>query len=424
MKSELDLFAHPAVQSNILKTEEIGYKPVASLDGAQHLEFVSLGHGDTYRDLSSIYLKIKLKIKKDPSTDHTDSATGVVNNLLHSIFERCSIYLNGKPTAQTDINYAYRAYIENLLNYGNDAATTHLESVGWYVDTAKHMESLKDKENLGLDKRKALVEKSCTVELMGKIHGDMLNQSKLLLNNVDMRIIMSLSKEPFFIMEEDAKTSVAQILDATLFMDHHTINPGILLAHETVLQNKNAYYPYKRVEVKSHTVSSGNKSFSIDNVVIGQIPNFLLFCMVDNSAYTGKRSKNPFNFQHYSISSFNLSVNGILVPQNPLSFDYSKEPFVSTRAYTSLFRGIGINYHDKGNLITKSFFDNGCFMLAFDLTADKSVNTNCANLLNQGTIRIEASFSKELEQTISCIVYTEYDASIEIDKNRNVVTSF
>lgn len=424
MKSELDLFAKPAIQSNVIKTEEVAYKPIASLDNANVLEFVSLGHGDTYRDLSSIYLKIKLKIKKDAKDDHTDSSTGVANNLLHSLFRQCSIYLNGKPTSQTDNNYSYRAYIENLLNYGNDAATTHLESVGWYVDTPEKLDELKDKENVGLDKRKKLVEKSCIVELMGKIHGDMLNQPKLLLNNVDLRVALSLEKPEFYIMEEDTKTSIAQILDATLYMNHVTINPGILLAHEAVLQHKNAHYPYKRVEVKSYTISSGNLSFSLDNVIIGQLPNFLLFCMVDNESYRGKRSKNPFNFKTNEISSFNLSVNGILVPQNPLTFDYAKAPFVSTRAYTSLFRGIGINYHDKGNLISKEFFDNGCFMLAFDLTADLSGNSDCANLLNQGTVRVEARFAKELATTVTCIVYTEFDASIEIDKNRNVITSF
>lgn len=59
MKSELDLFAKPAIQTNVIKSEEVAYRPISSIDNASVIEFVSLGHGDTYRDLSSIYLKLK-----------------------------------------------------------------------------------------------------------------------------------------------------------------------------------------------------------------------------------------------------------------------------------------------------------------------------------------------------------------------------
>lgn len=71
MLPQLDLFSSPPVQSNILKTEEVSYKPIASLTNASTLEFLSLGNGDTYRDLSSVYLKILLKIKKSPTENHT-----------------------------------------------------------------------------------------------------------------------------------------------------------------------------------------------------------------------------------------------------------------------------------------------------------------------------------------------------------------
>lgn len=64
MKSELDIFSTLPVQSNVLKTEEVAYKPIASLDNSAVLEFVSLGHGDTYRDLSSIYLRLKIQLVK------------------------------------------------------------------------------------------------------------------------------------------------------------------------------------------------------------------------------------------------------------------------------------------------------------------------------------------------------------------------
>lgn len=63
-------------------------------------------------------------------------------------------------------------------------------------------------------------------------------------------------------------------------------------------------------------------------------------------------------------------------------------------------------------------------MLGFDLTNDNSYSSGCSNLLNQGSVRIEARFAVELAKTVTCLVYCEYDAVLEIDKNRNVFTSY
>lgn len=299
-----------------------------------------------------------------------------------------------------------------------------IKFIGFYKDTPRHLDDLSVIRNFGLGRRKQLFHGSHTVELIGKIHADMFNQSKLLLNNVDLRVVLSLEKPEFYCMEEDTENSVMSIIDATLFMNHVTINPGVLIAHEQVLSQKMAVYPYKRVEVKSYTVPGKNMTISLDNCIIGVLPTFLLFCMVDNDAYNGRRSKNPFNFKHNDITSFHLNVNGVQIPNQPLTFDYSDVNPVSTRGYSSLFRNSGIHYFNTGNLITKDYYDNGCFWLCFDLTADQSCTGNCANLLNQGTVRIDARFAKELPNTITCLIYAEYDAAIHIDKNRVVHTSY
>ncbi len=426
MKSELDLFTDRPVQSNILKTEEVSYKPIASLDNASVIEFAPIAHGDTYRDLSSIYLRLRVKLLKDQQdTPHTDRTTGVINNVLHSLIRQCSVYLNGKPIAHSENNYNYRSYIENLLNYGTESAQTHLEGVGWVIDY-NSMDAIDGKDNIGLESRMNLFANSGEVELIGKIHADMINQPKLLLSNVDLRIVLTLEKPEFYVVESDEGKSYMKILDATLYMNQCTISPSILLAHEKVLQTgKNCMYPYKRVEVISHTVPTNTKTLHLDNVVTGRLPNFLIFGMVDNDAFVGKRSKNPYNFQHYNISEFCLSVNGVQVPSQPIQFNFQSTPCISSHGYNTLFKGTNIQHFDKSHQITKKFFENGCFLLAFDLTADQSNDLSpCGNLLNQGVLRIHGRFSNELPRTISCIIYLEYSGLIEIDKNRTIYTSY
>lgn len=439
MSSQLDLFTNIPVQTNILKTEEICYKPVTSLSNNSVIEFQSLGHGDTYRDLSSAYLRLLVKVKKSPTEDYpagtpaelnadgsvkkaaTPGGGGyVVNNLLHSLFKQCTIYLNGVAISQSDNNYAYRAYLETVLNY--DERAQHIINHGFILDTAGKMNFDKATENEGLQKRKKIFEGSNVVELIGKIHGDMLNQNKLLMGNVELRIVLSREKEQFYMLEKDADTSFVQILDANLFMNHVTLNPGILIAHEQALAKRNAIYNYKRVEIKSFTIGSQKSSFSLTQINNSQIPNFLCFCMVSNAAYTGKRSENPFWLRNYDISNFYLTINGVQFPTQPLMFNYENPDHpISTRAYSNLFKNVGIHYHNHGTLIKKDFFDKSNFLLCFDLSNDASFSDHCLNLLNQGTVIAELRFAKPLPHTITCLCYAEYDSCIEIDSSRQII---
>jgi len=62
-------------------------------------------------------------------------------------------------------------------------------------------------------------------------------------------------------------------------------------------------------------------------------------------------------------------------------------------------------------------FDLKSFILAFDLIADQSNSTIRLNLVSQGTTRIEGRFSEPLAETVTCLVYCEYDSMIDIDKH-------
>ncbi|GAB0097305.1 uncharacterized protein DMENIID0001_129380 [Sergentomyia squamirostris] len=142
--------------------------------------------------------------------------------------------------------------------------------------------------------------------------------------------------------------------------------------------------------------------------------------MVDNSAYTGQKSLNPFNFEHLNMTDFALLVNGTPYPIQALQMNFKEDQYA--KAYQTLFSGTGIHYDDRGHEITYEDFKNGNFILAYDLNPDSHAQ-GCLSLLDQGSIRIEARFSQSINKTITCIVYAEYDAKLEIDKNRNILLS-
>ncbi len=142
--------------------------------------------------------------------------------------------------------------------------------------------------------------------------------------------------------------------------------------------------------------------------------------MVDNEAYTGNRTRNPFDFKHNKLNTFSLFVNGSSVPNESIICNFD-EGDQFARAYSSIFSTIGLKNIPQSIRITKDMFKNGYFVIASDLTPDMSGIDSVSYLLNQGNIRIEARFSNELPNTVTCLVFLEYDSTIEIDKNRNVI---
>ena len=121
VSSELYIFAPRPVQTSVLETTEVTYKPVASVDQSD-LEFLIPADNDTHID-PNIKLYIRGKLTKADGTN-LDAAdfTSVTNNFLHSLFSQCNITLNGVTiTPATDL-YNYRSFLESILTYGSDAA--------------------------------------------------------------------------------------------------------------------------------------------------------------------------------------------------------------------------------------------------------------------------------------------------------------
>ena len=64
------------------------------------------------------------------------AAIGPVNLLMYSLFSQIDVALNDKLVSPSTNTYAYRAYLETLLNYEKEAKESQLTSVMWYKDTA------------------------------------------------------------------------------------------------------------------------------------------------------------------------------------------------------------------------------------------------------------------------------------------------
>lgn len=422
-KSELDIFALPSTQTSIESGQWVHYKPISSLNDDGPIEFQVTGSGDDYLDLSHTLLLINAKILNQDDTNlKADVQVAPVNNWLHSLFNQLDIYLNQKLISPPNNTYAYRAYLENLLNYGPAAKESHLSCGLWYEDTAHHMDSV-DATNKGFHKRMEFVKESKQVEMIGHLHGDMFNQEKFLINGVEMRVKLVRSKETFNLICHQDKKFKVRIMDASLIIRRARINPSILLAHQKVLATTSAKYPITRAEVKILTIPAGVQGKTLDNIFLGQVPKRCIVGFMSNSAFNGNLALNPFNFQHFNMNTFSLYVDGHEIPSRTLQPSFSSGLTAST--YHTLFSGTGIHFHNEGNAISRTNYSGGYCLLCFDLTPDLSASsTSHWNLVRHGSVRLEVRFDMALSQTVNCIVYAEFDNVIEINKNRDVTVDY
>jgi len=428
LRSELELFSLPPLQIAVEEGQWVEYNPVSSITSSAPIEFVVTGSGDEYIDLSKTLLEVKAVIKLSnghvvPKTAHV----APVNNTLHSLFSQVDVSLNDVPISSSTTTYPYRAYIENHLNYGSDAKESRLSAGLYYMDdNIQVSDPIPDDEdadvNGGLQTRHSICTGK-TFDMIGGIHADIFNQNRYMINGVTLRMRMSRSKDRFVLMGTEDVDYTVEIISAKLLMRKLKISPSLALAHEKIMVKKSAKYPVTRVEVKVFHLPAGQKSFTHDNLFLGQLPKRTILGIVDNRAFNGDITLNPFDFKHCDLNFLSIHLDGQQVPWAPLKPSFSNDTYVRA-FFTQFSSGEGIN-SDTGNTVDRKEFKHGHTLYCFDLTPDLSSSSgHHFSVARRGNLRVEMGFDKVLPFTGNVIVYSEFESIIEIDGERKVTHDY
>jgi len=421
-KSELDLFSIPPTQTSMEQGSWVEYHPLTTVTDGSPIEFDISGTGEDYIDFSNTMLYVRAKVTQNNGDDLADdAAVGPVNLFLHSLFSQVDISLNGTLITASTNTYPYRALLETLLSYGEDAKKTQLTSALFYKDQAGRMDSVDFAAaavNGGLAKRRALVAGSREFDMMGRLHADIFFQDRYIINEVGIKIKLVRSKDLFCLMG----ACKVKILHAAMFVRKVKLMPSVFLAHAKTLERGTAKYPIRRVVCKSFAVPQNYLDVSHEKLFSGQLPTRIVIGLVSNRAFNGHAGSNPFNFQHFNLSEIGLYLDGQQQHAvRPIQPDYAHGQYI--RAYNSLFVGTGKIYKDEGLYITREDYGNGYALYAFDLTADLGEDDHFS-LVQQGSVRLALKFSQALAATITVVAYAEFENVIEVDRDRNVVFDF
>ena len=427
VKSELDLFSVPPTQTSVENGNWIEYHPLTTVDDGSPIEFDVSGNGEDYIDLANTMLYVQAKIIKQDGTN-LDAAdpVGPVNLFLHSLFSQVDISLNGTQVTASTNTYPYRAMLETILSYGEDAKKSQLTTALYYADTAGRMDAVNvnnaDTRNPGLIARRNYTSESNVVDMMGRIHADLFFQSRYLLNEVNVKIKLTRSKDVFCTMSPAANASKVKLLGAIMFVRKVKLSPSVFLAHAKALENATAKYPINRVVCKTLTIPANVMDVNHEKLFSGQIPTRIVIGLVRNDAFNGTTTRNPFNFQNFNLSEISVYSDGQQQHGiKPLTTDFQRSLYV--RGFNTLFSGTGKLFRDEGNALERGSFSDGYALYVFDLTPDLAEDDHF-NLSKQGSVRLVLKFATALTDPVTVIAYAEFQNVIEIDRNRNVIYDF
>ena len=163
--------------------------------------------------------------------------TAVAKNLLQCLFSQWTVIVNEVPVTQSHEYYNYRAYLETLLTYSTDAASSHLSNSYCYFDTWDMQPSDPTAEthtsatNDGFVARWYMLRGSRDVQLLGRLYTDLCNDPLFLLPRIHLQIKLTKARPCCYLMNKSADTrNTSKFLDAYLMVRRVQPNPAILEA--------------------------------------------------------------------------------------------------------------------------------------------------------------------------------------------------
>ena len=244
----------------------------------------------------NLMLYVKLKVTKGTG-ENLAAATVVapVNLLLHSLWRDVVVKANGVIIHQTTNTYPYKAYMETVFTYSSAAKNGTIgapqlfykDTVGRFNDKAATNPSFITKQNKFANSRE--------VEMMGRLHVNLLLQNKLIVPGVALSITLFPSADTFRLMSgTENPTEKINITTILLKVRRIALNTRLMFQADRSLYQKTVQYPVNHSVVRTKQIVVGTTHLSNYTVVNGQIPRLIICAMVKSTSFVGRYDSNPF----------------------------------------------------------------------------------------------------------------------------------
>ena len=134
---------------------------------------------------------------------------------------------------------------------------------------------------------------------------------------------------------------VVKIVNPVLHVKRVALTDSARLSLARAIRARPFSIPIRRRDVTSYSIAQGTMNKRIEHLIDGALPKSLVVGFVSSAAYNGLVSKNPFNFQHFNVSSIQCFVNGLANPVVPFKINDWEHESGCARPFAHLMKLIG-----------------------------------------------------------------------------------
>ena len=438
----VDLFKVPPTDFSIVNRRKVPVHPFTT--GITPVDF-QIEPNTEYLDLSQSEFELELKLKKADGTALTAEAASslfLTNNFAHSLFKQISVRFNNTLISPQTDTYAYKAFMDTLLNFDRDDGETILTPQGWTnglnpplgpltanqldVTHADHL-ALPESERFALKRMREeygkYVDKTHVLRFKPMI--EVFHLSKLLVPGVQMGIQLFFNTPNFFTIQyrgADVMRLHVDDIKIKLLLCQVELNQDLYRSLAQSMTRQIVSYPTVRSEVRTYNLAATERLKEINNPFQNRTPNLILVGLVDSAAFNGDVTKNPFAFQKFNLQSIKQLVKGEEYPYETLELAHDSDQ-LDMRGYHRFLEATGCLRKNKGNMVTRKEWGRGrsCTLFAFDNAANGSLHSPVLNPKLSGELQLMLQFGADPGTPITVIVYGEFENLLEVDSNKAVL---
>ena len=439
MTNALDLFEVPTSNTSIHRSWHQAYSPISALtdsSGGENgvFEFSVNGSSGDYLDLSQtfLYLQVSIRNEKNEAIGELDEV-GPVDNLFHSLFSQYNVSVQDQSVTVPTYTTPWKAYIENLLNYGTDSFYSKLTCQLNIPDTPGHMNALfttvidgenrnVTSKNKGLLARREYFVQQKNVELIGKPLFNLSCQPKLLMDGITVKFSFNRQKDAFCLMCDPTKKKYKLIVtDAVLYINKVNVDQALVVSQQKILNVDGipAKYFMRSGIVRKFAIPQGMTSISRDNLGGSLYPNRMFVFLTSSKSANGSFDSNPFNFHHYNTNFFAAYLDGVQYPFRELKPDFSNNQYLCS--YFNFLSCCDADFNsDKGILVTRDAYAQGTTIFAADFSCNANYNDDAFELVRNGSVRLEIRFATPTIEPVDLYYYCEYQTVLQVNFDKSV----
>ena len=419
----LALHAPLDVETALIDGSNVIYNSVASITNSGPIEFLVPRDNECSFILNQTRLSgyfIVMDQNDGPAT--AEDQVTLVNHSAACLFSQVEVYLNGTQVCDLSsaVTYPWKMFIQTVLSYNTEVKKTYLAAEGYYNEESRDIIShLASNSAPSLAIRRNSIINLQKVYFNTRLAVDLFHTDRFLPPNVDIKIKLVRSQEKFGLLQQ-TQNKTFKIVLKDLKLQMRKVLPTLQERErfKQRLLREPCYLPFKASRMRHYVIPQGVSSINISNISNGILPKSVYFVMIHNQAISHEPTKNPFNFEHFNLSSYNLKKNGQCVFPRPFQIDIQQGDYVDL--YRHLYDSVGISHSNQSIGLTKSQFINGRFFLCADLTPDQC-NSYHAHPDVYGNLDLELGFSAITPHPIYLLAYSIFNSGIKLDQFQQVI---